>query len=229
MDEDLDLRDFSGICRLFPLPGVVLFPHAVQPLHIFEPRYYQMTQDALDGDQLIVIVQVQPDADWSSSDEPAIESVACLGRIIHHERLPDGRFNLLLQGRARVRIVRELEVPTLYRQADVEILHEVPPSEPLDPSGSANLIDAFRDVAMLAGGLDPEFDAMLADGPPLNVVTDLIAQALGLPAALKQVLLADRRADRRGHALLTILRQVASNSSRSSGNTRPFPPPFSNN
>ena len=229
VDEDLDLRDFSGICRLFPLPGVVLFPHAVQPLHVFEPRYQQMTQDALDGDRLIAIVQVQPDADWSASDEPAIESVACLSRIIHHERLPDGRFNLLLQGRARIRISRELVVPTLYRQAEVEILADLQPSVPPDSSEKSNLIEIFRDVARRAGGLDPEFDALLASDPPLGVVADLIAQAIGLPAALKQALLADRRADRRGRALLAILRQVAGRSGRDSSSSRPFPPPFSDN
>lgn len=229
VDEDLGLRDFSGICRLFPLPGVVLFPHAVQPLHIFEPRYLQMTQDALDTDRLIAIVQVKPNADWSVDQEPAIESVACLGRIIHHERLPDGRFNFLLQGRARVRIVRELEVPTLYRRAEVEILREVQSSEPPDSLESSALIDAFRDLAMRAGGLDTEFDAMLGSRLPLAVVTDLIAQALGLPAALKQSLLADRRPDYRCRTLLAILRQVGGLSGQEPSSWRPFPPPFSDN
>src|SRR3954468_19038803 len=57
MDGDYDLRDFANVCRLFPLPRVVLFPHAVLPLHIFEPRYRQMTGDALAGDKLVTIVQ----------------------------------------------------------------------------------------------------------------------------------------------------------------------------
>jgi uncharacterized protein len=229
VDEDLDLRDFSGICRLFPLPGVVLFPHAIQPLHIFEPRYRQMTEDALASDRLIALVQVQPDADWTGDDEPAIEPIACLGRIIKHERLPDGRFNILLQGRARIRIVRELVVPTLYRQAEAEILAEVDPPQPVDPSEKADLIAVYREVARRADGLDPEFDAMLGSGPPLGIVTDLIAQSLGLPAALKQALLADRRADRRGKALLSILRQVAGRLDPDQTASRPFPPPFSVN
>ena len=201
MDEDFDLRDFSGICRLFPLPGVVLFPHAVQPLHIFEPRYRQMTEDALASDSLVALVQVKPDADWSSDEEPAIESIACLGRIIQHERLPDGRFNFLLQGRARIRIIRELVVPTLYRQAEAEILADVEPPSTPDPSELSALIAVYRDVAQRANGLDPEFDALLGGNPPLGLVTDLIAQSLGLPAALKQALLDDRRADRRAAGL----------------------------
>ena len=60
MDDDFDLKDFTNVCRLFPLPGVVLFPHAVLPLHIFEPRYRQMTEDALATDRLIAIVQLRP-------------------------------------------------------------------------------------------------------------------------------------------------------------------------
>ena len=224
MDQDLDIRDFSGLCRLFPLPGVVLFPHAVQPLHIFEPRYRQMTEDALAGDQLIAMVQVHSDADWSLDEDPAIEPVACLGRIIKHERLPDGRFNLLLQGCVRVRIVRELARATLYRQAEVELLPDLP-SKSLDPSDREELIQAFRAIACQVGGLDPEFDALLESRPPMGVVTDLIAQSLGLPASLKQALLGDPRPERRGKTLLSILRQV----SPGGGAARPFPPRFSDN
>ena len=68
MDIHTDLTDFSNRCRLFPLPNLVLFPHAVLPLHIFEPRYRQMTEDALAGDQLVTIVQIKPKAPGSSMD-----------------------------------------------------------------------------------------------------------------------------------------------------------------
>src|SRR3954465_12071673 len=109
MDGDYDLRDFANVCRLFPLPKVVLFPHAVLPLHIFEPRYRQMTEDALAGDRLITMIQIRPRSEGETWREPVeIEEVGCLGRIIQHERLADGRFNMLLLGRKRVRILREL-------------------------------------------------------------------------------------------------------------------------
>ena len=84
------------------------FPHVILPLHIFEPRYRQMTQDALDGDQLVTIVQACPADKENPWVEPVpIAHVACLGKIIQHERLPDGRFNMLLLGCKRVRLVRE--------------------------------------------------------------------------------------------------------------------------
>src|ERR1700722_5476852 len=121
MDDDYDLKDFDNISRLFPLPGVVLFPHAVLPLHIFEPRYRQMTEDALGTDRLITIVQIRPPGEWKSSSEPALEEFGCLGRIFKHERLPDGRFNFLLLGRKRVRLIREIASGTLYRMSEVNV------------------------------------------------------------------------------------------------------------
>ena len=228
MDEDFDLRDFSGTCRLFPLPGVVMFPHAVLPLHVFEPRYRQMTEDALANDRLIAIVQVSPGADWQGSDEPAIEAIACLGKILKSERLPDGRFNFLLQGRKRIRIIRELNSTTLYRQAQVEILEDI---EPLLTTEKADLIAIYRDViSRISTGIDAEFDAMLNRNPPLGVVTDLVAQSLGLPPGLKQALLEDCRTDRRAEGLLSILRQVSLRlDDTDRRDSHPFPPPFSVN
>lgn len=228
MDEDIDFRDFSGVCRLFPLPGLVMFPHAVLPLHIFEPRYRQMTEDALSGDRMIAIVQVRPKADWNGPDEPAIESVACLGKILQCDRLPDGRFNFLLQGRKRVRILRELDRPTLYRQAEVEILEDL---EPLLTPEKPELIALYRGVLSRASAdIDQEFDAMLDRDPPLGVITDLVAQSLGLPASLKQSLLEDRRVERRAEHLINILRQVSRRLDEANQDqTSAFPPPFSEN
>ena len=114
LDNDLDQRDFANVTRLFPLPNLVIFPHVVLPLHIFEPRYRQMTEDALAGDRLITIVQISPPARGEHWTEPVpLESVGCLGRIIRHERLADGRFNILLLGRKRVRLRREITTAKL--------------------------------------------------------------------------------------------------------------------
>src|SRR5262245_15464455 len=101
MSDDNAINEFSGHVRLFPLPNLVLFPNVVQPLHIFEPRYREMTADALAGDRLIAIVLLQEGADESSNQAP-IHSVACLGRIIADQAMSDGRYNLLLRGVRRV-------------------------------------------------------------------------------------------------------------------------------
>ena len=228
MDDDLDLLDFDGVCRLFPLPGVVLFPHAVLPLHIFEPRYRQMTEDALDSDRLIAIVQIRDDVDWDGEGEPPIADVACLGKILKHERLADGRFNVLLQGRKRARIIREIDVPTLYRQARVDLLDDL---EPLaDPAEDTELlVGLFREVASRVEGLSPEMSSILGAGLPLGVLTDLVAQSLGIPGGLKQAFLDDRVVERRARGLTSLLRQVVGHLKSESQASRSFPPPFSQN
>src|SRR5271166_6273395 len=108
MSDDLsDLGDFGGTARLFPLPNLVLFPQAVQPLHIFEPRYRQMTADALNADRLVALVLLAPGWEADYAGRPALHQVACLGRIVADHRLEDGRFNILLRGLSRIRLGEE--------------------------------------------------------------------------------------------------------------------------
>src|SRR5215467_7574945 len=120
MNEDLSsLENFGGTARLFPLPNLVLFPHVMQPLHIFEPRYRQMTADALAGDRLIALALLRPGWESDYDGKPAIYPVACLGRVVAEQRLDDGRYNILLRGLSRVRLVEELSQGKLYRTARV--------------------------------------------------------------------------------------------------------------
>src|SRR6185503_6398161 len=106
MADSMSQRGFSAV-PLFPLPNVVLFPRAVLPLHIFEERYKAMTADALEGDRCIAMALLRPGWEKCYYGRPAIEPVVCIGKILSHERLPDGKYNFLLQGEARARIVRE--------------------------------------------------------------------------------------------------------------------------
>ena len=84
-DHSAELNQFTGMCPLFPLPEVVLFPHVLLPLHIFEPRYRQMTEDALRGYRFMALAMLQPDADPALVHAPIHDSV-CLGRITAEER-----------------------------------------------------------------------------------------------------------------------------------------------
>ncbi len=228
MGEDFDLREFENVCRLFPLPQVVLFPHAVLPLHIFEPRYRQMTEDALVGDKLVTIVQLKVGAPEKKLGAPPIEEVGCLGRILRHERLPDGRFNFLLLGRKRVRLRREIPSNKLYRIAEAEILEDRYGSDPEEPRRS-ELIALFRRAFEQRHALDPELSAMLETALPLGVLTDILAHALGLPPEVNQLLLAETSVDRRIAGLLEILHQIVAADSQPGPGRRPFPPPFSPN
>src|SRR5947199_1511729 len=115
-------RSLSAV-PLFPLPNVVLFPRAVLPLHIFEERYKQMTHDALRGKRQIAMALLRPGWEKNYYPRPAIERVVCVGTILSHERLPDGKYNFLLQGHTRARVVRELGDRT-YRLAELEPLRQ---------------------------------------------------------------------------------------------------------
>jgi Lon protease-like protein len=227
MAEESELREFRNVCRLFPLAGVVLFPHSVLPLHIFEPRYRQMTADALASDNLITIVQPRV-LDEDSPDKPPLESVACLGKIVKHERLVDGRFNFLLLGLKRVRLIREIESEKLYRLAEAELLQD----EPFigdEEAKRSELVHLFRTIGTRQNALDPDLAELLETALPLGALADIVAHALGLPPPIKQALLEDLRVERRTDGLIEILRQVVDRTPGLSRELRPFPPPFSAN
>src|SRR6266446_7051837 len=127
MSDDFTLpQTFDGTVRLFPLPNVVLFPHVTLPLHIFEPRYRQMTMDALSGDRLITMVLLKPGFEAEYENCPPLYSVVCVGKIIVDYRLEDGRYNILLRGISRARIIKELSGDKLYRTAQVELITHEP-------------------------------------------------------------------------------------------------------
>lgn len=225
MDIHSELGDFSGLCRLFPLPNVVLFPHVILPLHIFEPRYRQMTQDALNGDQLVTIVQSRPIDEGKTWSEPVpIHEVGCLGKIIQHERLPDGRFNMLVLGCNRVRLVREVAGPKLYRVAEASVIEDVAPTIPHGPL-QEKLIRLFLEVLQLRHHLDPELNQLLHSELPLGVLSDIAAHALELPGPVKQRLLEEPRVEHRVTELIALLQNMLDPCPPA----RRFPRPFSLN
>src|SRR5262245_6549171 len=101
------LSQSGAVASRLPLTNRVPLPHVMQPLHIFEARYRQMTEDALAGDRLIAMALLRPGWEANYADRPDIHRVACLGRIVAEQRLDDGRFNILLRGLSRIRIIEE--------------------------------------------------------------------------------------------------------------------------
>ena len=108
---------------IFPLPNVVLFPHVFLPLHIFEPRYRAMVADALEGDRIIGMSLLKPGWEDDYEGRPAVYPVGCAGLITHAERMPDGRFNIVLRGLEKFRVLGE-DTSKPYRLAHVEPLDE---------------------------------------------------------------------------------------------------------
>lgn len=121
MSEDNEIRvNFARPMPVFPLGSVTLMPHAVLPLHIFEPRYRQMVSDALDASGQIAMAVFEGD-EWKKQyhGRPPVRPAVCLGQIMGHEKLEDGRFNVMLHGLCRARILHEIPAreDVLYRSA----------------------------------------------------------------------------------------------------------------
>ncbi len=140
MSETVALN-FGEPMAIFPLPGVVMLPHAALPLHIFEPRYQQMVADAIgDGDSPpnpIVIASIHPDANPTDATPPLREAV-CVGHIVRHHRRHDGTFDLVLHGLCRAAIER-IEPPTQDRQYSMAHLRALE-----DPTAKVSGLGAMR-------------------------------------------------------------------------------------
>jgi Lon protease-like protein len=219
---------FTGRARLFPLPNLVLFPHVVQPLHIFEPRYRQMTADALQADKRIALVL--PRAGWEADYEgtPALHDVACLGEIVADQSLEDGCYNLLLRGLSRVRIRKEVTHDRLYRLAQVELL----PERPVEDLGRqalyrSRLIELAPRLLPQAAPVQEEFAKILKGGLPAATLGDLVAFALPLDSAFKQTLLEELDVERRLQRLIEHLETLSAGPIKVAGQS--FPPKFSAN
>jgi Lon protease-like protein len=148
---------------LFPLPNVVLFPAALLPLHIFEPRYRAMTADALDGERLIGMVMLRPGWEKDSAGTPAVFPVGCAGFITHADRLPDGRYNIVLRGQERFRIQQERcarEGVEIYRVAQIESMPEAPAKH-----GSSAISEARQRLErLIAKRLQQSTDEVIPNG-----------------------------------------------------------------
>lgn len=230
-DLDFDADTFSGVARLFPLPNLVLYPHVMQPLHVFEPRYREMVEDALAGDKLIAMAVLEPGWEDDYEGRPPISDHACLGKIIAHHRLPDGRYNLLVLGVQRVRISCEFEPLRAFRQANVELLDDAYEFESVDHIHDLQekLLTAFRNNLPCECETPEQLEKLMSGELPLGLLTDLAAYALPLDAEVKQELLAECSVNRRAEILLAQIDQINLAPTGPAPTHRDFPPPFSAN
>jgi Lon protease-like protein len=233
MSDDFSaLSDFDGRTRLFPLPNLVLFPYVIQPLHIFEPRYRQMTADALAGDRLLSIILLQPGWEGEYEGQPSLHPIGCLGKIVADQRLDDGRYNLLLRGLRRVRLLHEVPTDRLYRTARVELLQDI---GTLEGDAAAALRVQLGEQVPRWVPPDPavreQFQKLLQSELTPGALCDVFGFALPLDPALKQQLLEELDVAERARRLVEMLREqepVAAPGPEAAPN-RKFPPDFSDN
>ena len=169
---------------VFPLPNVVLFPNVFLPLHIFEPRYRQMVDDALKGDRIIGMVLLRPGWERDYDGRPPVYAVGCAGVITHAERLADGRFNIVLRGMEKFRITGE-ETGQPYRVAHVEpVLELSAESVRAEMRPLRRRLEALL-VPQPEGQPDPKVPSSMADEDLVNA----LAQYLEFEPVEKQALL----------------------------------------
>jgi Lon protease-like protein len=183
----------AGEAPLFPLPNLWLFPGAVLPLYIFEPRYRQLVGDILDAQGRIVLGTVVPGHERELAGTPPVYPVAGLGEIAWHQKLPDGCYQLRLVGLARVAI-RELESSRLYRRVEVRPLPEQNPREDDVPALRGRLSEAIR--------ARTQPDLALPERAPVARLADLLLLRIPLPTAELQGLFAELDVGRRAEGAL---------------------------
>lgn len=165
---------------IFPLSGAILFPGLQLPLHIFEPRYRALVGHALARDRRIAMIQPQQAVEGAQ-----LFDVGCIGRIDDVEALEDGRYNIVLEGERRFRVLRELEVKTPFRQVEGELLEE-PGDEVLSSIERASFEREARRFADAQGyAIDWDSVGRLDDVSLINGVS----QIAPFDAASKQALL----------------------------------------
>jgi ATP-dependent Lon protease len=172
-------EDALASLPLFPLPRVALFPRAVLPLHVFEPRYRAMLADALATHRCIAMAMVVDEDD----EPPTIARVAGVGEVVQHEALPDGRAHILLRGLARV-VLDELPFVSPYRRARARVLVELPTAV-TDVERAALQAAAAGFVAEVRRrDLDVELE--LPQGLDVGGMADLCAQHIVLDSDIRQ-------------------------------------------
>jgi Lon protease-like protein len=223
------LESFNGTARLFPLPNLVLFPWVTQPLHIFEPRYRQLMVDALAGDRLIAMALLCSGWEEDYHKRPPIHSVVCVGRILQEERLPDGRFNLLLHGLRRGRVHEELKADRLYRVARINLEEDEPVAQPgREASLRRQMVQKVTPFFSAHPPAMEQLRRLTESSLSLGALCDVFSFALPLETEVKQLLLEQLAVEQRVRLLLCslegrqppVVKEVPK---------RPFPPIFSEN
>jgi uncharacterized protein len=214
MSDELSIRlNFGRPMPIFPLATVTLLPHAVMPLHIFESRYRQMITDALDGAGQIAMGVFKGDHwRWEYEGKPPIRAAVCVGQIVQHHKLDDGRYYVVLQGICRAKVISEISPPsehTLYRQVMLEPLGlDLTNEEDLMP-GREQLCRLFLESTLSDLTRAKTFVRHLADTSiPISAVLDFIIAELVPDPEAKYELLAEPNTPARLNTVVAHLNKI---------------------
>jgi Lon protease-like protein len=218
---------FSGLARIFPLPNLVMFPHVMQALHIFEPRYRALFEEAIDDDRLIALGVLAAGWEDDYAGRPPLRPTACLCRIATHLKTDQGTYNVLVLGVRRLRLVHELPPKKLFRVVEAEIVEESAAED--GPPGAAaalqqELLAAFKRAMPRIPNAYEQLDQLLGSQITLGMLADIVAYTIDLGVEVKMRLLEESDVLRRTRILLDAIA-----SRPPPGVARGFPPDFSVN
>ena len=216
---------FSGLARVFPLPNLVMFPHVMQALHIFEPRYLAMFEEAIQDDRLIALGLLAPGWEQHYDDRPKLHPNACLCRIATQQRTPQGTYNVLLLGVRRLRLESELPATKPFRVVESEILEDHEPEDGETAAGlQQQLLAAFKRSMPKIPQAYEQLDQLLGSQITLGMLSDIVSYTLDLPLDVKLQLLGECDVFRRVRLLMEAIEARGA-----AGGGRAFPPDFSVN
>lgn len=233
---------FSGQARIFPLPNLVMFPHVMQAIHIYEPRYRAMFEEAIETDRLVAMGVLAAGWEQHYEGRPKLRSTACLCRIATHQRTADGTYNVLLLGVRRLRLMRELPPKKIFRVVESEIIEDFFSANGPEGAGAAGsfpsgdvsvssifklqqkLLAAFKRAMPKLPNAYEQLDELLGAQITLGMLSDIVAYTIDFDFEWKMRLLAECNVVRRAHMLLEAIEQRSL-----AGPQQAFPPAFSVN
>ncbi len=199
---------------IFPLPGVQLFPHALLPLHVFEPRYRDMVRDAMAGERLIAIASFEPGYEAHYHERPAVRPIIGVGAVVGHEPLGDGRANIVLRGLARARIDRELPPNEAYRLVDAATVDDEVAAGFDQQAARDTLILLADQLALKLPSGGETLRELARSQPDLGALVDVLSAALVTDPDDRQALLetfdVGARVDRVSSEIATVLTRLTS-------------------
>jgi uncharacterized protein len=186
----MKVADLPRIIPLFPLPNLVLFPGVAVPLHIFEPRYREMIADVSASHGIIGMMLLKGDWEREYYANPDTFEVGCAGKISELVKLPDGRYQIVLEGVSEFRIVRE-QRDRSYRQAEIEWCPVEPPMD-IDAEATEGLRQLLFEY--LGDNADAAWKSLEERGLRGAELVNFLCFHIDVPAIEKQTLLEARGA-----------------------------------
>jgi hypothetical protein len=176
---------------IFPLPGAALFPGALLSLHVFEPRYRELTRDVLSGRKLLAVASLKPGFESDYQGRPAVFQVCGCGHIVDHVRYADGRYDISLRGLSRVRILHELPPTRSYRIVQAELIQSLPADPALSAALQAKVASLWRVLAPHLPEAVRNLRELTRDAEDVSAFSDRLAAALAKDADIAQSLLSE--------------------------------------